>query len=122
MNPLRARCKNKMDGGVLEGDIPTPRFLVDPGHRLKVMGRAIFALVGKTKNPDEVKTIDALRLKIITAIILFSINTKRLSNMFVMTTPQSNTHSTVIPFDIRNGVRLNPLVRKCMRQFLKKKI
>ena len=60
---IRSRCKNLKDGGIVRDDVPTPVFLADPSHRVKVMGKAIYKLVGKTKKKDEVKTIDALRLK-----------------------------------------------------------
>ena len=60
---IRSRCQNKKDGGTVRDDVRTPVLLADPGHRVKVMGKAIFKLVGKTKKKDEVKTIDALRLK-----------------------------------------------------------
>ena len=60
---IRSRCRNKKDGGTVRDDVRTPVFLADPSHRVKVMGKAIFKLVSKTKNKDEVKTIDALRLK-----------------------------------------------------------
>ena len=60
---IRARCKNHSEGGKLTGNIPTPKFLADPGNRIKVMGKAIFKVVTKTKNPDEVRSIDALRWK-----------------------------------------------------------
>ena len=60
---IRSRCRNHSEGGKLSGEIPTPKFLADPGHRIKVMGKAIFKVVTKTKNPDEVRSIDALRWK-----------------------------------------------------------
>ena len=60
---IRSHCTNKNEGGKLDETTPTPLFLADPGHRIKVMGKAVFGVVQKTKNPDEVKTIDALRIK-----------------------------------------------------------
>ena len=60
---LRSHCKTSGEGGKLAETTPTPRFLTDPGHRIKVIGKALFGLVTKTKNIDEVRTVDVLRLK-----------------------------------------------------------
>ena len=60
---LRKHCRAEEEGGKLRAGVPTPRFLADPGHRIKVIGKALFGLVTKTKTIDEVRTIDVLRLK-----------------------------------------------------------
>ena len=46
---IRSRCKNHTEGGKVSENIPTPKFLTDPGHRIKVMGKAIFKVMTKTK-------------------------------------------------------------------------
>ena len=60
---LRDHCSSEENGGKLRSGVSQPKFLADPTHRTKVMVRPIFGLVQSTKNPDEVKMIDALRLK-----------------------------------------------------------
>ena len=50
-------------GGKLCEGVPEPTFLADLSHRVKVMLKPIFAMVASTKNPDEVKHVDALRLR-----------------------------------------------------------
>ena len=60
---LRSNCCNKSKGGLVDDIIPEPTFLADPSHRIKCMVKPIFRLVKKTKDPNSVKTIDALRLK-----------------------------------------------------------
>ena len=60
---LRSHCKLHENGGKLRAGVPEPTFLADPSHRVKVMLKPIFALVSSTKNPDEVKHVDALRLR-----------------------------------------------------------
>ena len=46
---LRKQCRSEDEGGKLESGVLTPRFLADPGHRIKVIGKALFGLVTKTK-------------------------------------------------------------------------
>ena len=60
---LRKHCRAEDEGGKLNTGVATPRFLADPGHRIKVIGKALFGLVTKTKTINEVRTIDVLRLK-----------------------------------------------------------
>ena len=60
---LRDHCSSAENGGKLRPGMGQPKFLADPTHRTKVMSRPIFNLVQGTKNPDEIKMIDALRLK-----------------------------------------------------------
>ena len=43
--------------------VPEPIFLVDSSHRVKVMSKPIFVMVASTKNQDEIKYVDALRLR-----------------------------------------------------------
>ena len=60
---LRKHCSSASKGGKLKEGVCEPRFLADPSHRTKVMVKPVFNLVTKTKKLDEVKMIDALRLK-----------------------------------------------------------
>ena len=47
---IRSRCRSTDDGeGKFLDAVPTSRFLADPGHRIKVMDKALFDLVTKTK-------------------------------------------------------------------------
>ena len=78
---LRSHCKTSGEGGKLAETTPTPRFLADPGHRIKVIGKALFGLVTKTKNIDEVRTVDVLRLKNISAFTFHKTNTKVLTSL-----------------------------------------
>ena len=57
---IRSHCTNKNEGGKLNEVTPTPLFLADPSHRIKLMGKAVFGVVQKTKNPDAhaVRTIE----------------------------------------------------------------
>ena len=60
---LRRHCSSTENGGKLLAGVPEPIFLADPGHRVKVMVKPIFTMVTTTKNPDDIKNLDALRLK-----------------------------------------------------------
>ena len=60
---LRKYCRSINDGGKLKEGVCQPKFLADPSHRAKVMVKKVFAMVGSSKKLDEVKTLDALRLK-----------------------------------------------------------
>jgi hypothetical protein len=60
---LRSVCSSHSKGGKLYDGVDEPEFLADPAHRTKVMAKPIFALVKKTRKQDEVKKVDALRLK-----------------------------------------------------------
>ena len=64
---LRQYCSTKANGGELLPCIPQPNFLADPSHRCKTMVKKIVGMTSATRNPDEIKTIDALRLKKYTA-------------------------------------------------------
>ena len=60
---LRSHCSLLEHEGKLKEGVPEPTFLADPSHRVKVMLKPIFAMVTSTKNPDEVKHVEALRLR-----------------------------------------------------------
>ena len=60
---LRSVCSSSSNGGKLSDEVEEPDFLADPAHRTKVMVKPVFALVKKTRKQDEVKKVDALRLK-----------------------------------------------------------
>ena len=60
---LRSQLQNQVNGGKLIDQIPQPKFLADPSHRIKVMIAPIFKLVSNTKDPSKCKNLDALRLK-----------------------------------------------------------
>ena len=60
---LRQHCSSVENGGKLRTEINQPTFLADPSHRCKVMLKKIFGLVTATRKADEVKNIDALRLR-----------------------------------------------------------
>ena len=57
---IRAVLSHNEKKGRLAPDVPPPKFLADPGHRIKVMVKPIFAKVSKTK---PIKNIDAMRIK-----------------------------------------------------------
>ena len=46
---MRAVLPHNEKKGRLSPDVPPPKFLADPGLRVKVMGKPIFAKVSKTK-------------------------------------------------------------------------
>ena len=60
---MRSNIKHKGDKAKLPSNVPEPTFLADPTHRIKVMVRKIFGKAVKSKKPQKIKTIDALRLK-----------------------------------------------------------
>ena len=60
---IRKHYRSAEEGGKLHIGALPPRFLADPRNRIKVMGKVLFGLVTKTKNIDEVRTIDVLMLK-----------------------------------------------------------
>ena len=62
---MRANNKHKINNnkGKLDENIPEPTFLSDPGHRVKVMVKKLFARVSKNKDPNKIKNIDALPIK-----------------------------------------------------------
>ena len=66
---MRANLKHKTNNnkGKLDDNVPEPTFLADPGHRVKVMVKKLFARVSKNKDPNKIKNIDALRIKKYTA-------------------------------------------------------
>jgi hypothetical protein len=49
--------------GKLRQDVPSITFLADPGHRCKVMLKAIFANVSETKTSQNIRKVDAMRIK-----------------------------------------------------------
>jgi len=55
--------ESKNNKGKLPPNIPEPVFLADPSHRIKVMFKPFFLMVKNTKDPNECKMIDALRIK-----------------------------------------------------------
>ena len=60
---LRSHCRLLEHGDKLCEGVPEPTFLADSSHRVKVILKPIFAMVASTKNPGEVKHVDALRLR-----------------------------------------------------------
>jgi hypothetical protein len=60
---LKANTKNKKNGGLVNDEVETPNFLADPSHRIKCIIRSVYKLVKKNKDPNSIKTIDAMRLK-----------------------------------------------------------
>ena len=67
---MRSNIKHKGDKAKLPIDVPEPTFLADPTHRIKVMVRKIFGKAVKSKDPQKIKTIDALRLKKYTSLYI----------------------------------------------------
>ena len=61
---LRRHCGSIENGGKLLEGVPEPTFLADLVHRVKVMVKPIFAMITTTKNPDDIKNLDTLRLQI----------------------------------------------------------
>ena len=61
---MRAHIQHAPKGGKLPDNIPAPKFLADPSHRIKVMSSSIFKLAqGESKDSKRCKKIDAMRLK-----------------------------------------------------------
>ena len=61
---MRAHLQHAVNDGKLPDHIPTPKFLADPSHRVKVMSTPFFKMAqGETKDPMRCKKIDAMRLK-----------------------------------------------------------
>ena len=60
---LRSNYQADNNGGYLLPTVPPPEFLCDPTHRIKRMVSLIFKIIKNTKDPQKIKTIDALRLK-----------------------------------------------------------
>ena len=61
---MRAHLQHEKHGGKLPDRIPTPTFLADPSHRIKVMASPFFKMAqGESKDPMRCKKIDAMRLK-----------------------------------------------------------
>ena len=67
---MRSNIKHKGDKAKLPINVPEPIFLADPTHRIKVMVRKIFGKAVKSKDPQKIKTIDALRLKKYTSLYI----------------------------------------------------
>ena len=62
---MQSHLQHAKNGGKLVDHITQPELLTDPSHRIKVMASPIFSLVKDTKNPQECKKFDAMRVKII---------------------------------------------------------
>ena len=60
---LRSVYASVINGEQVGEGVDEPKFLADQAHRTKVMVKPVFGLVKRTKKQDEVKKIDALRLK-----------------------------------------------------------
>ena len=60
---LRSYCSLIENGGSLRPGVREPKYLADPSHRAKVWVKPVFKMVKQTKKQDEVKKIDAMRLK-----------------------------------------------------------
>ena len=75
---MMKHCKSVDNGGSLKIGIKEPKFLADPGHRIKVMIRSIYSKVTNTKKVDEAKNIDAMRLR---KYIFCYINQNRAGNL-----------------------------------------
>ena len=95
--------QNENDGGLL-GEIPTPVFNADAGHRIKVFEKSLFDLVSKRKIIDEVKTIDALRLKNYYSLYFSQKRVSLLKFLSEMPTPPPNTCLGNTTSEIRSGV------------------
>ena len=68
---IRANIKHTYQKAKLPIDVPAPRFLSDPNHRIKVMIKPIFARATKTRDNKRIKMIDALRIKKYTSLYVF---------------------------------------------------
>ena len=72
---IRSHLCYTTNGGNLEADVPQPKFLADPSHRIKIMCSPIYKMVINTKDLNKCKKIDFLRLKKYTTYYLYqSIN------------------------------------------------
>ena len=60
---LKANTNNKRHRGLVQDEVLRPGFVTDPSHRIKCIARSEYKLVQKDKNPNSIKTIDAMRLK-----------------------------------------------------------
>ena len=60
---LRSYCRLFENGGKSKEAVSEPIILADPSLRVKVRFKIYFATVTSTKNSDEVKHVDALRLR-----------------------------------------------------------
>ena len=58
---LKANTNNKRHGGLVQDEVPRPDFVTDPSHKIKCIVRSVYKLV--QKNPNPIKTIDAMRFK-----------------------------------------------------------
>ena len=65
---MRANLKHTKKGK-LHDKVPDPRFLAGPSYRVKVMVKSIFAKATKTKDSNNIKTIDTIRLKKISGLL-----------------------------------------------------
>ena len=52
---MRAYLSHENRKGELKSYVPAPKFLVDPGHRLKLIIKPIMTKVSKTKHINRVK-------------------------------------------------------------------
>ena len=74
-------CHTYNDKGCLPSGIPTPNFLVDPSHRVKVISNPSSEKVTDTLDPRKCKKIDANRLKNILGAMLDKIKIRILKNL-----------------------------------------
>ena len=58
---MRAHLQHASNNGKLPDRIPTPNFLADPSHRIKVTASPFFKMAqGETKDPMRCKKIDVM--------------------------------------------------------------
>ena len=69
---LRNYCSSEINDARLKPLVCESKFLVDVSHRTKVMVREAFNLVGKSKKPDEVKTIDFFTIEEIGELLYYT--------------------------------------------------
>ena len=67
---MRSNIKHECNKAKLPLEIPKPKFLTDPGHRIKVMIKGIFSKAIKIKDRNKIKTIDTLRIKKYTSLYI----------------------------------------------------
>ena len=59
----RSLLSHKHKKGKLCNDVPAITFLADPGYRCKVMVKSIFGNVSETKSSQNIRKVDAMRIK-----------------------------------------------------------
>lgn len=55
---MTSHLRNVNDDGKLPNDIPVPKFIADPSHRIKTMCSLIYKMITSTKDPKKCKKID----------------------------------------------------------------